>query len=48
MEIRFRGQKDPILGSEQKLSLGGVSLYLSFLGVAIVCSLLELVVYPLE
>ena len=48
MKIRFGGQQDPILGPEQKLGLGGVSFYLSFVGVAIVYSLLELVVYPLE
>ena len=48
MGIRFGGQQDPILGPEQKLGLGGVSFYLSFVGVAIVCSLLALVVYPLE
>ena len=44
VEIRFGGQQDPVLGPEQKLSLGGVSFYLSFVGVAIVCSLLALVV----
>ena len=44
MEIRFEGQKDPVLGPKQKLGLGGVSFYLSFVGVAIVCSLLALVV----
>ena len=44
MKIRFGGQKDPILGPEQKLSLDGVSFYLSFVGVAIVCSLFALVV----
>ena len=43
MEIGFGGQKDLVLGPEQKLSLGGVSFYLSFVGVAIVCSLLALV-----
>ena len=41
---RIGGQKDPVLGPEQKLGLGDVSFYLSFVGVAIVCSLLELVV----
>ena len=44
VEIRFDGQQDPFLGPEQKLDLGGVSFYLSFVGVAIVCSLLALVV----
>ena len=48
MEIGFGGQKDPILGPEQKLDLDGVSFYLSFVGVAIVCSFLALIVYPLE
>ena len=43
VEIGFGGQQDPILGIEQKLGLGGVSFYLSFVGVAIVCSLLALV-----
>ena len=32
------------LGPEQKLGLGGVSFYLFFVGVAIVCSLLAFVV----
>ena len=41
---RIGGQKDPVLGPEQKLDLGGVSFYLSFVGVAIVYSLLTLVV----
>ena len=41
---RIRSQKDPVLSLEQKLGLGGVSFYLSFVGVAIVCSLLALVV----
>ena len=44
MEITFGGQIDLVLCPEQKLSLGGVSFYLSFVGVAIVCSLLALVV----
>ena len=44
MEIGFGGHKDPVLGPEQKLSLGGVSFYLSFVSVAIVCSILALVV----
>ena len=44
VEIRFGGQKDPILGPEQKLGLGDVSFYLSFVGVVIVCSVLTLVV----
>ena len=44
MEIGFGSQQNPVLGPEQKLDLGGVSFYLSFVGVAIVCSLLALVV----
>ena len=44
MKIGFGGQKDPILGPEQKLSFDSVFFYLSFVGVAIVCSLLALVV----
>ena len=44
MEIGFGGQKDLVLGPKQRLGLGGVSFYLSFVGVAIVCSLLALVV----
>ena len=44
MEIGFGGQKDPFLGSEQKIGLGDVSFYLSFVGVAIFCSLLAHVV----
>ena len=48
MKIGFGSQQDPFLGSEQQQGLGGVSFYLSFVGVAIVCSLLALVVYPLE
>ena len=44
MEIGFVGQQDLVLGPEQKLGLGGVSFYLSFVGVAIVCSLLALIV----
>ena len=44
IEIRFRGQQDPILGPKQKLDLGGVSFYLSFVGVAIICSFFALVV----
>ena len=48
MEIGFGSQKDPILGLEQKLGLGGVSFYLSFVGVGIVYYFLALVVYPLE
>jgi len=44
VEIGFRRHKDPVLGPEQQLGLGGVSFYLSFDGVAIVCSLLALVV----
>ena len=48
MKIGLGVQKDPILGPEQKLDLDGVSFYLSFVGVAIVCSLLALVVSPLE
>ena len=43
VEIGFGGQKDPVLGTEQKLGLDSVSFYLSFVGVAIVCSLLALV-----
>ena len=43
MEIEFRGHKDPVLSLEQKLGSGGVSFYLSFVGVAIVFSLLTLV-----
>ena len=48
MEIGFRSQQDPVLGPEQNLGLGGVSFYLSFVGVAIVCYFFALVVYPLE
>ena len=48
MEIEFGGQQDPILGPEPRLGLSGVSFYLSFVGVAIICSLLALVVYQLE
>ena len=44
VEIGFIGHKNPVLDPEHKLSLGGVSFYLSFVGVAIVCSLLALVV----
>ena len=44
MKIVFEGKKDHVLGAEQKLDLGGVSFYLSFVGVAIVCFLLALVV----
>ena len=44
VEIVFGGQKDPILDLEQKLSLSDVSFYLSFVGVAIICSFLALVV----
>ena len=44
METGFGGQQDTILGTEQKLGFGGVSFYLSFVGVAIVYSLLALVV----
>ena len=44
VEIGFRGQQDPVLGLQQRQDLGGVSLYLSFVGVAIVCYLLALVV----
>ena len=44
MKIGFSSQKDSILSPKQKFSLGGVSFYLSFVGVAIVCSLLALVV----
>ena len=44
VEIGFRGHQDPILDLEQKLSLSDVSFYLSFVGVAIVCSFLALVV----
>ena len=44
VEIGFGGQKDLVLDLEQKLSLSDVSFYLSFAGVAIVCSLLALVV----
>ena len=44
MEIEFRGHQDPVLGLKQKLGLGGVSFYLSFVGVAIVCSILAIVV----
>ena len=43
VDIGFGGQQDLVLGPEQKLGLGGVSFYLSFVGVAIVCSLLTLV-----
>ena len=39
---QIRGQQDPILGPEQKLGLGGVSFYLSFVSVAIVCSIWHL------
>ena len=38
VEIEFGGQPDPVLVLEQKLSLSGVSFYLSFVGVATVCS----------
>ena len=48
MEIGFGSQQNPVLGPEQKLSLSGVSFYLSFVCVDIVYSLLALVVYPLE
>ena len=44
MEIGLKGHKDPILGPEQKLSLGGVSFDLYFVGVTIICSPLALVV----
>ena len=44
MEIGFGGQQDPVLGPEQRVGFGGVSFYLSFVGVAIVCSVLALVV----
>ena len=44
VKIGFGDQQDPILGPEQKVGLGNVSFYLSFFGVAIVCSLLALVV----
>ena len=40
----IKDQQDLVLGFEQKLGSGGVSLYLSFVGVGIVCSLLTLVV----
>ena len=40
MEIGFGGQYDSILGPEQRLVCGGVSFYLSFVDVAIVCSFL--------
>ena len=40
----IKDQQDLVLGFEQKLDLGGVSFYLSFVGVAIVYSLLTLVV----
>ena len=43
VEIGFRSQQDSVLCPEQRLDLGGVSFYLSFVGVAIVCSLLALV-----
>lgn len=43
MEIGFRHQQDPVLGLEQQLGLGRVSFNLSFVSVAIVCSLLALV-----
>ena len=43
-EIGFGGQQDPFLGLEQKLSLGVVSFYLSFVGIANVCYLFALVV----
>ena len=36
VEIGFGGHQDPVLGPKQKLGLGGVSFYLSFVGVAIV------------
>ena len=44
VETAFEGQQDPILGPEQKMGLGGVSFYLSFVGVDIVCSILAHVV----
>ena len=44
MDIRFGYQQDPVIGPEQKLGLGGISFYLSFVGVVIVCSFLALVV----
>ena len=44
VEIGFEDQQDLILGPEQKLSFDSVFFYLSFVGVAIVCSLLALVV----
>ena len=44
VEIGFRSQKDPVLGPKQKLGLGSVSFYFSFVGVTIVCSVLALVV----
>ena len=44
VDIGFGGQQDLVLGPEQKLGLGGVSFYLSFVGVAIFCSLLAHVV----
>ena len=44
VEIGFGDQQDPILGPEQKRGLGGVSFYLSFVGVAIVCCLSALIV----
>ena len=40
---RIRWSARSVLGPEQNLGLGGVSFYLSFVGVAIVCSLLALV-----
>ena len=44
VDIGFGGQQDLVLGPEQKLGLGGISFYLSFVGVVIVCSFLALVV----
>ena len=41
VEILFGGKKYPVLGPEQKLDLDGISFYLSFVGVAIVHSLLK-------
>ena len=36
VEIGFKGHQNPVLGPIQMLGLGGVSFYLSFIGVGIV------------
>ena len=43
-KLQHMEKQDPILDPEQKLGLGCVSFYLSFVGVDIVCYLLALVV----